>query len=64
MNYWKVIWWNGNTLMETVVYADAYSVVSMASSQGASAYSIVEMKRVPQSTQQQQIGSPVWPSTN
>jgi hypothetical protein len=64
MNYWKVIWWNGSTLMETVVFADAYSVVSMASSQGASTYSIVEMKRVPQSTQQQQIGSPVWPSTS
>jgi hypothetical protein len=47
MSNWKVTWWDGAQLRETIVYSDAYNVANYAISRGVFSYSILKMERVP-----------------
>jgi hypothetical protein len=47
MSDWKVTWFDGAQLRETIVpMCDAYNVVSMASSQGVTTWSILKIERI------------------
>lgn len=49
MNAWKVTWWDGCALRETIVPpCDAYAVVNFASSAGVYApHAIMKIERMP-----------------
>jgi hypothetical protein len=47
MSHWKVTWFDGGQLRETVVFSDPYGVVSAASNEGVSAYAIIKIERMP-----------------
>ena len=47
MSNWKVTWWDGGNLRETVVHSDSYSVVATAGSHGVMQYSIIKIERMP-----------------
>ena len=47
MNPWKVTWFDGSMMRETVVPpCDTYAVVSVANSHGISALSILKIERL------------------
>jgi len=47
MSDWKVTWFDGAQLRETIVpLVDAYNVVNMASSHGVNTYSILKIERM------------------
>ena len=50
MNEWKVIWFDGSSLRETVIPAcDFYSLPSFASSYGVNIYAITGVERIARS---------------
>lgn len=47
MNPWKITWWDGCNLRETVIPpCDPYNVTSYASGQGVQAHAIIKMERI------------------
>jgi hypothetical protein len=48
MGTWKVIWFDGSSLRETIVSTDIFSVVNAAANHGCyNTYSIIRIERVP-----------------
>lgn len=47
MSDWKVTWFDGSQLRETIVFSDIYNIGSTASGQGVNAWSILKIERVP-----------------
>jgi hypothetical protein len=49
MGMWRIVWFDGMSLRETVVGpTDPFNVVNYASGQGVSAWQILSITRVPQ----------------
>ena len=47
MSDWKVTWWDGGRLRETLVLScDAYNLISMAQNMGVMTYGIIKMERI------------------
>ena len=48
MNAWRVTWWDGINLRETMIPScDPYNVVNFAIGHGINGYSIIKIERVP-----------------
>jgi hypothetical protein len=47
MSNWKVTWWDGCQLRETIVYSDAYNAANYAISLGVFSHAILKMERIP-----------------
>ncbi len=47
MSDWKIIWFDGSQLRETIVFTDLYSMASILASQGVNSWAIIKIERVP-----------------
>jgi hypothetical protein len=46
MSDWKITWFDGSQLRETIVFTDLYSIGSIASSQGVNSWAIIKIERI------------------
>ena len=44
---WRIIWWNGVSLVETHVFSDIWNIASNAASSGVNMGGILKVERLP-----------------